>query len=279
MSTNFLESIFSQAASWIVEADSLVITAGAGIGVDSGLPDFRGAGGFWKAYPALKPMGFDFYDIASPRAFDDKPQYAWGFYGHRLNLYRTTQPHEGFAHLLRWGNLKQKGYWVFTSNVDAQFQKAGFDARYIHECHGSIHHLQCTDMCHWDIWPADQFFPNVDEACCELTNSLPSCPHCGEVARPNILMFDDANWLSSRAGGQNIRQERWLSTVQKPVVVELGAGTVIPSARRFGEMLCKNHNARLIRINPDESQTEGDKQLSIPMGALEALTELAARLP
>ena len=64
------------------------------MGVDSGLPDFRGEHGFWKAYPALGRAKISFDSIASPEAFEKNPRLAWGFYGHRLKLYRETVPHE-----------------------------------------------------------------------------------------------------------------------------------------------------------------------------------------
>lgn len=108
-----LDKRFSAAARLIDEAGSLVITAGAGMGVDSGLPNFRGPGGFWRAYPALGRAKISFEEIASPASFRDNPALAWGFYGHRLNLYRTTVPHPGFALLKEmaaaisannWGN-------------------------------------------------------------------------------------------------------------------------------------------------------------------------------
>ena len=110
----------------ISHADGLLITAGAGMGIDSGLPDFRGENGFWRAYPALEKAGIDFYSIANPRSFATNPKLAWGFYGHRLNLYRTTLPHDGFGILQRLSQQMQYGAFVFTSNVDGQFQKAGF---------------------------------------------------------------------------------------------------------------------------------------------------------
>ena len=84
------------AAQALKAADGLLITTGAGMGVDSGLPDFRGSSGFWKSYPALKASGLRFQDIANPNAFEHHAREAWGFYGHRLNLYRSTEPHEGF---------------------------------------------------------------------------------------------------------------------------------------------------------------------------------------
>ena len=97
------ESDYLHAAELIAGADALVIGAGAGIGVDSGLPDFRGNQGFWQAYPALAKANLNFSEIASPQAFENDPALAWGFYGHRLAFYRHTIPHPGFDILHQWG--------------------------------------------------------------------------------------------------------------------------------------------------------------------------------
>lgn len=179
-------------------ADSLIISAGAGMGVDSGLPDFRGNQGMWQAYPELGKQRLDFTEIANPAAFQQQPRLAWGFYGHRLALYRQTLPHQGFHLLRQLAEQLQLPYFVFTSNVDGQFQKAGFDPQYIYECHGSIHHLQCLTACESDIWPADELTPAIDHQHCQWQGQLPRCPHCGHLARPNILMFNDYTWLSQR---------------------------------------------------------------------------------
>ena len=100
------------------EADALFITAGAGMGVDSGLPDFRGEEGFWHAYPKAKALGLEFEALANPQWFEDDPKLAWAFYGHRLHLYRDTVPHEGFKKLLELSYTKKYVSFVFTSNVD-----------------------------------------------------------------------------------------------------------------------------------------------------------------
>jgi len=86
-----------KAARLVEDADMLLFVTGAGMGVDSGLPDFRGNQGFWRAYPALGDAGIDFYSIASPHAFRRNPELAWGFYGHRLGLYRRVVPHAGYG--------------------------------------------------------------------------------------------------------------------------------------------------------------------------------------
>ncbi len=260
----------SVAAELIQGADGLLITAGAGIGVDSGLPDFRGDQGFWKAYPPLAEAGIGFMDIARQATFEDQPRLAWGFYGHRLQLYRDTVPHAGFGLLQAFGAQMANGSFVYTSNVDGQFQKAGFDAAQIVECHGSIHHLQCLAACKVDIWPADELVVDVDEATCTLRSDLPRCPHCGGLARPNILMFEDWTYLSERTDLQLGRLDLWLKTVRHLVVIEMGAGTAIPSVRRKGEGL----KVPVIRINPNEWRIRTPDSVSIPLGACEALERI-----
>ncbi|MDB5870488.1 MAG: Silent information regulator protein Sir2 [Polaromonas sp.] len=264
----------AHAAGLITQADALIVAAGAGMGVDSGLPDFRGKEGFWKAYPVLGREQVDFHSIACPDAFRTDPQRAWGFYGHRLQLYRATRPHPGFQILTRWGKAMAHGLSVFTSHVDGQFQKAGFEADRVHECHGSIAHLQCMEPCSNAIWPADGFAPEVDAARCLLLNAPPLCPHCGGLARPNILMFNDSAWLEERAGEQAERQERWLGKVHRPVVVELGAGTAIPSVRHFSERMARQPGGRLVRINPREFEAPTCLDVGLAAGALHALMEI-----
>jgi NAD-dependent SIR2 family protein deacetylase len=98
-----------RAAEAIKSADALLICAGAGMGVDSGLPDFRGTQGFWRAYPVLARLGVSFEEMANPRWFKEDPALAWAFYGHRLNLYRGTAPHSGFSRLQAIGASKPRG--------------------------------------------------------------------------------------------------------------------------------------------------------------------------
>ncbi len=270
-----IASAIEHAASLLEQADALIIAAGAGMGVDSGLPDFRGREGFWRVYPALRESGIDFYSIASPSAFVSAPECAWGFYGHRLALYRKTVPHAGFELLKKWGERMPHGLSVFTSNVDGQFQQAGFDSAHVYECHDSIHHLQCLEPCCGVIWPADDFQPEVDEQHCRLRNPAPACPHCGGLARPNVLMFDDWGWIDQRTAAQASRQEAWLSKVKRPVVIELGAGTTIPSVRHFSQRVIHDFGGRLIRINPNECDVPSRLDVGLPMGAAAGLAAMA----
>jgi NAD-dependent SIR2 family protein deacetylase len=259
------------AAERIRAADAFVFAAGAGMGVDSGLPDFRGDEGFWRAYPPFKRRGLSFVDLANPRWFVDDAQLAWGFYGHRLELYRATQPHAGFAILRRWAERTRHGAFVFTSNVDGQFQRAGFSDERVVECHGAIDFLQCLDECGAPMFRADGITIAIDDDF-RAAPPLPSCPQCGSLARPAILMFGDGGWDSSRTEAQEQRLAAWLSGVEgKLVVIECGAGSAVPTVRRFSERLARH--GTLVRINVREPEVPSG-HVGLSMGALAALTAL-----
>ena len=269
-----LQERFARCARLISQADGLLITAGAGLGVDSGLPDFRGSEGMWRAYPALGRARMHFQDIASPDAFRERPQLAWGFYGHRLRMYRETEPSPAFRILQEIAHRLPDGAFVFTSNVDGQFQKAGFDPLRLCECHGSIHRLQCVDRCMNDIWSADAFTPVVDDESCRLQNEFPSCPWCKGSARPNILMFGDWGWIDDRTREQRARLNVWRGKVDRLLVIEIGAGTAIPTVRLFGE----SQDCPIIRINTTDAKTSADRGVSLPLSASDAMRGIAAAL-
>ncbi len=265
-----LEEQAAEAAAAIRTAEVLIITAGAGMGVDSGLPDFRGDHGFWNAYPMYRRLGLSFVQAANPQHFERDPAFGWGFYGHRTNLYRETIPHAGFQVLRKWISAFNLDHFVVTSNVDGQFQKAGFAEDAIMEVHGSIHHLQCLSPCSNAIWDNREEVPvNIETMKAER---IPACISCGGVARPNILMFGDFSWLSDRTREQERRYDEFLTDHRNArlVVVELGAGTAIPTIRYMGERMAATGKATLIRINPREAQVPPG-QISISAGAVEGL--------
>jgi len=272
-----IENSLKNAAKIIHNADALLISAGAGIGVDSGLPDFRGNMGFWKAYPPMAKLGISFVEMANPHWFQKDPHLAWGFYGHRLNLYRRTEPHDGFKLLLELAIQKEKGYFVFTSNVDGQFQKAGFDENNIEECHGSILHFQCTNSCTDDIWDASGINIEVNEDTFQSQEPLPKCINCNSLARPNILMFGDWSWLHQRSNEQNSRFSQWLNEIIKEninlAIIELGAGEAVPTVRYKSESIAQYPNATLIRINPRDDHVPAGN-ISLSLGSLEGVSKI-----
>lgn len=267
------DAAIERAAEAIAAADALLIGAGAGMGVDSGLPDFRGPEGFWKAYPPFR--GRQFHEMSNPIWFRSDPELAWGFFGHRLNLYRSAVPHEGFEILRRWASRMSQGAFVFTSNVDGLFPRAGFDEDRFFEVHGTLMRLQCAAVCSRDVWETDDLAIDVDPETIRACSELPTCPRCGSVARPNVLMFGDYDWVSDRSDSQEMRYRQWCSERldHRVVAVEMGAGTAIPTVR----VECEYQGHPLVRINPrDPEVPAGD--IGIPLGAADALRRIDALL-
>ncbi len=279
-----------RAADAIRRATAMVVTAGAGIGVDSGLPDFRGPEGLWRAYPPLKDKGLRLEEMSTPHWFHSDPTFAWGFFAHRYNMYSTTKPHEGFGILLDWCKKMQHGYFVFTSNVDGHFQRAGFPEEKVEECHGSINFMQSCDSDKYptEIWPVPEGTSyDVDADTLRLTSPLPKGPPGinDTLARPNILMFGDWSWISDRNEAQSERFEAFLTSLRNEkhvslVVVEIGAGLYVPTVRMRSEALTRSRGrGTLVRINPrDHEIRREDTDVALPIGGLQALKSIRDEL-
>ncbi len=267
----------SAIAETIINAKGLIISAGSGMSVDSGLPDFRGGKGFWDAYPHYKEQNIDFADVANFQNLLKDPATGWGFYGQRANLYRRLKPHRGYQMLLDWCARYNLESFVVTTNVDCQFQMAGFPEESILEMHGTVHHLQCTVPCCDAIWENTEPIP-VDEQTMQALE-IPKCPHCGELARPNILMYEDHRWNYQRIGTQEQAFEKFLQERQNDplVIIELGAGIWVPTLRLMSEKFGQQPNVRVIRVNPKENFIT-PPHFSCAGGALEVIEEIDQEL-
>jgi len=250
------------------------------MGVDSGLPDFRGDSGFWNAYPPYKKLNIGLSSMADPTWFRADPAFAWGFYGHRRNLYRNTVPHNGYHLLKKWADKMPAGHFIFTSNVDSAFQKTGFADKNIAECHGAIEWNQCMGLCSQGITPAGPETIEVDMETMRAVGKLPTCS-CGKALRPNIMMFGDSYWNSKRTSAQLDLFYAWLRTIKgkKLAIVECGAGVAIPSVRHASEEIGVTEcGGTLIRVNPAYPQVPAGKCYGLDIGALDALTQIDALL-
>lgn len=237
----------------IDQADGVVILAGAGMGVDSGLPDFRGTSGIWTQAKE------DFMALATARGFDDDPVKSWNFYIQRILMYGNTEPHQGYHLLLGMMADMKKDHFVVTTNVDGHFIKAGYDPNRIYEMHGSLGYAQCNQPCTRDIYPMPRFTAEVANA-----EEIPRCTRCGYILRPNVMMFSDSSlvWRNIDAGENRYRT--WATAKMCILGIEIGAGTAIPSLRWFGE----EKTAALIRINPAEYQVSRSRDIWLPNTAL-----------
>jgi NAD-dependent deacetylase len=146
-----------------------VALTGAGVSTESGIPDFRSAGGIWSR--------FDPYEVASIDAFRRDPAKVWEFYALRLDVLADAKPnhaHHALARLEGAGLVEA----VITQNVDRLHAAAG--SRDVIEVHGSIERAVCLG-CGADV--------SGDELRALLP--LPRCSRCGAVLKPGVVMFGE----------------------------------------------------------------------------------------
>lgn len=241
------------------QADGIVVLAGAGMSVDSGLPDFRGSTGLWTQAKE------DFIKLASAKGLESDPLQVWNFYIQRMISYGTMKPHSGYYQLLDLLQQHDKDHFVVTSNVDLAFHKAGYPAHKIHEIHGSLAHAQCAQACDRQTRPMPQFS-------CELVHEdeIPTCDKCGAILRPNVMMFSDPYLVWQQIDLGAAAYMHWCAPKLNVLGIEIGAGTQIPSIRLFGE----ERTSHLIRINPQESDVSRPQDVSIHMTALSGIDYL-----
>lgn len=268
-----------RAAAIVVEADAVLIAAGAGMSVDSGLPTYSTPEGLYRDYPPYRGLGLDYRQLTSPSCFRQDPTLAWGFFGHCLNLYRDAHPHEGYEILKRLALAKPSGWFVVTTNVDGQFLKAGFDPDRVHEVHGSRFRLQCLHPCRRETWSSDGVDVEVDPVTMGARPPLPTCPWCSAPARPNVYLFGDTDeqyvWEASQGTAERLRTWVEGSEWQSLAVVEIGAGA--PGLRLHSEEYARTlPRAQLVRINPNESEVAAGLGIGIALGARDAIRDLGA---
>lgn len=243
---------------------NVIILTGAGMGVDSGLPDYRSKEGFWKEFPMAKEMGISFEDSALPSWFRIDPKEAWTFYGYRTNLYKKARPHEGFDLLKEF--IADKDYFIITSNIDNMFQKSGFDQNKIFEMHGNLFTLQCTKVkgLFYELGCLNSYKNE------EYTGVVPMC-ECGYALRPNIQMFGDHQWNSSFYDLQEERLKLFIKNIaNETLIIEIGAGTALPFIRNYSDTLKRTiPGSFFVRINPFEC--EGNANLSLKEKAVNGL--------
>mmetsp|Transcript_19360 Transcript_19360/g.61380 ORF Transcript_19360/g.61380 Transcript_19360/m.61380 type:complete len:357 (-) Transcript_19360:58-1128(-) len=275
-----------QAAALLESAGAVLVIAGAGMGVDSGLDSFRDSQGCYTLE--------DYHAKCRHELFLKDPEAAWSFHGHALHRFREAEPHQGFADLLAICRTKGN-YFVVTSNVDGHFEKAGFPAERVFNAHGSVHFWQCTrPACssRREPWEAGDWQPRV----------LPKCKYCGAPARPNVSLFDDnqEEYPDSFSGVMVLRQfgkfEAWLRQARKRrlCILEIGCGESEHSLRLApqpkGRWACISDEwgiepiaASLVRVDPKPTERPVPQRSAAPFvqlsaGARDALKLLASAI-
>lgn len=164
----------STLAQWIAEAHDIVFFGGAGVSTESGIPDFRGAKGFYhqeREIPLERVLSIDSFS-ACPGAY-----YAWFAEQTAREGVAPNAAHRFLAGLERAGKLKA----VVTQNIDGLHQAAG--SKRVLELHGNWTRLECTGC------GARSTIDDFDEA---RAGRVPHCPSCSAVVRPDIVFYGEA---------------------------------------------------------------------------------------
>ncbi len=225
------------------QAEKIVFVTGAGISQESGIPTFRGKDGLWRKYDAMK--------LATIDAFYEDPKLVWEWYEERRRNVLEAKPNAG--HLAIAELEKFKSVYVLTQNVDGLHQRAG--STKVYELHGSIITIRCTRC-------------NFKDSITSSFSHLPPACKCGSILRPDVVWF-----------GESLPQDVWHTSMQQAiscdVMIVVGTSLAVSPANLL-PAYAKQNGAIVIEINPEETLTSTNMDLSIRSSAARAIPELVA---
>ena len=203
----------------------LVIT-GAGVSAESGIPTFRGKGGYWRNFDAAK--------LATPEAFERDPKLVWEWYSERRQRVSNARPnagHEAIAKLARQAD----DFLLVTQNVDDLHARAGLANEAMVQIHGNIFVTRCSRC---------DFRRDCDH---DHEDVLPRCPECAALMRPGVVWFGERLPLSELQ-----RVENYLDRGACDLVIVAGTtaafGYIVDWALR-----ASGNSGELLEVNPEET--------------------------
>jgi NAD-dependent SIR2 family protein deacetylase len=253
----------------IKNADAIVIGAGAGLSTAAGIN--YGTKNFSKLFPELvKTYGFTDMYTSSFYNFKREEE-KWSYWAKHINYLcisaKATDTYKKLYEL-----IKNKNYFVITTNVDRQFIKSGFDSNKVFEVQGILTKIQCSKSCHNKLYDNTNIIKEMLKENKDTkipTRLIPKCPVCGENMEVNLrkdnFFIEDDYWEEHNNSYEKFINE---NKNKKILFLELGAGFNTPGIIRypFEELTYKLPHAFLIRINDKFANVPNDiseKSLSI----------------
>ena len=229
----------STLAEWIADSPSTVFFGGAGVSTESGIPDFRGANGFYfqeREIPLETVLSIDF--------FEQHPQAYWEWFH---EIYRPVEPngaHRALADLEASGHLDA----VITQNIDGLHQRAG--SRAVWELHGNWERLVCTGC--WAVTAlADAVTVDGDP--------VPACPSCASQMRPDIVMYGEGL-------DQGVIEAAVTAISRASVLIVAGTSLVVYPAAGLIDYFSGDHLV-LMNATPTSADAHADLIIREPVGA------------
>lgn len=252
-----------QLATVIEKADAIFVGVGAGLSTSAGLTYF---GARFEKYFSDFEEAYGFYDMYSGGFYPyaTKEEY-WGYWARYIACNRyENKPLKAYCDLLKV--LKNKDFFVLTTNVDHQFQLAGFDKKRLFYTQGDYGLFQCSVPCRQKTWSNKETVYSMlqaqSKAHKEGGNSMvvpseliPVCPHCGAPAVMNLrsdeTFVEDEGW---HVAAQRYRDFVRRNKDARVVFLELGVGFNTPVIIKypFWQMTYANKKATFASINQIE---------------------------
>lgn len=240
----------------IETADAIVIGAGSGLSAAAGLT-YSGErfqkyfSDFAAKYPIRDIYSGGFYPFSSL-----EEHWAWWSRHIYYNRY-VDAPKPVYKNLLKLVNSKD--YFVLTTNVDHQFQRAGFDKKRLFYTQGDYGLFQCSEPCCQETFDNEEIIKEMIEKQRNMlipTDLIPCCPHCGKPLTVNLRCDDtfvqDNGWYQAQSRYQDfLRRHEGMHIL----FLELGVGSNTPVIIKypFWRMTAQNKQATYISINFGEA--------------------------
>lgn len=244
----------TKAKQMIVEADYIIIGAGSGLSSAAGL-EYSGESFETNFKDFIKK--YNFSDLYSASFYDFKTQEEkWAFFAKMIEVNRYNKtPLKLYEDLYKI--VKDKNYFVLSTNVDGQFYNSGFDENKVFEVQGDYQYLQCENACHNKLYDnkelVHKWLENTRD--CKIPSELVmKCPVCGGNMDMNLRkdanFVQDENWYKQAERYKEFLKEAENNNV---VLLEIGVGFNTPGIIRypFEQMVKANSKTMLIRINKD----------------------------
>lgn len=249
----------ARAAGFLKEADAVLLGAGAGLSAAAGLT--YGGERFQRLFSDFieKYGSEDMRDMYSAGFYPYPSEEArWGYWARHAYV-NGIEPEGLPLYRELYGLVKDKPYFVLTTNVDHQFQKSGFDENRIFATQGDYGEIQCARGCHDKVYDAVGMFRQMNQAeknCCVPSYMVPRCPICGGKMEMHLRsdghFVEDEAWNRAAARYRDFLRE---NRNKRVVLLELGVGFNTPVIIRlpFEKMMREKKAYRLIRLNLAEA--------------------------
>lgn len=237
-------------------ADAVVIGAGAGLSTAAG---FTYDGERFEKYFSDFQKKYGFEDMYSGGFYPYKtPEEHWAYWSRYIFVNRYMDPPSDLYNKL-YEAVKDKDYFVITTNVDHCFQKAGFDKKRLFYTQGDYGLFQCSEPCCQETFDNEAIVLEMLKQQKDMkipTELLPVCPHCGKPLTMNLRSDDkfveDEGWHRAAERYENFLRTR---ANEKILFLELGVGYNTPVIIKypFWQMTAKNPNATYACVNKGQA--------------------------